>query len=311
MSKLIELLHTHGALIVFGTVLVEQLGMPIPAMPVLIVAGALAMQGTISWTLCLAVSVLACLISDFFWFGAGRRHGKRVLRLLCRISLSPDYCVSQTEENFRRYGVRSLMVAKFIPGFNTIGPPLAGALGISLPRFAAYALTGGILWSSVGITLGLVFHDSVERVLEGLQTMGSTALAVVLGLLGAFIAYKFVERRRFRRALEGERIRMDELVRLLAEDPPPQLVDTRSPTACELEPGIPGALLYSDALHDSLDRERLVVTYCSCPNDVTAAAVAKRLQAAGFTRVRPLRGGLDAWNAHQRSGPEPELPSMA
>ena len=303
MSKLILLIQTYGLLLVFGTVLLEQIGLPIPAFPILIVAGALAVDGDISWQLCLAVSVAACLISDFFWFRAGRFYGKRILTLLCKISLSADQCVNQTEEKFRLYGAKSLVVAKFIPGFNTIAPPLAGAMGVSTGRFLAYSVAGGLLWSGVGIAVGAIFHNSVDDVLELFDTMGSTALMVLLVALAAFILYKYLERRRVRRASAVERIGMDELVSLIEQGASPLLIDARSTMAQQLEAAIPGAVLFNacdaEVLLAAVDRDRHIVVYCNCPNDVTAAQVAKQLITNGFHRARPLHGGLDAWNQRQ------------
>jgi membrane protein DedA with SNARE-associated domain/rhodanese-related sulfurtransferase len=302
MSNLILLIQTYGVLIVFGTVLLEQIGLPIPAMPILIVAGALAVGGEINWVACLAASLAACLISDFFWFRAGRFYGKRVLRLLCKISLSPDYCVSQTEDKFNRFGAKSLVVAKFIPGFNTIAPPLAGAMGTSTPRFLAFTGAGGLLWSGVGIGAGVWFHDSVDEVLLTLETMGSTALGGLAALLALFVLYKYIERRRFIASLPVERIQVHELRDLLDAGQAPLIVDARSLTAQQLEDAIPGALNYTScepgALMASLDKDRHIVVYCSCPNDVTAAQVARQFLTNGFHRARALHGGLDAWNAH-------------
>ena len=111
MANLISLLQEYGVLIVFVVVLVEQIGAPIPAYPILIVSGALAMNGGTPLVGVLAVAMSACLLADLFWFRAGRRYGRRILKLLCRISLSPDYCVSQTEDNFRKWGPKSMIVA--------------------------------------------------------------------------------------------------------------------------------------------------------------------------------------------------------
>lgn len=303
MSQLIFLIQTYGVLIVFGTVLIEQIGMPIPAFPILIVAGALAVAGQVSWPACLAVSLAACLISDYFWFRAGRFYGKRILKLLCKISLSPDYCVSQTEDNFNRYGPKSLIVAKFIPGFNTIVSPLAGAMGTSTARFLSLSVVGGLLWSGVGLGIGAYFHTSVGQVLDVLSTMGATALMVLAGLLLLFVLFKYVERRRFQQGLQVERIYMDELRELIEGGHDPVIIDARSVTAQKLDQAIPGALMYNscepDSLMATLDKDRHIVVYCSCPNDVSAAQVAKQLLANGFHRARPLHGGLDAWNAHQ------------
>jgi membrane protein DedA with SNARE-associated domain/rhodanese-related sulfurtransferase len=309
MSKLILLIQTYGVLIVFGTVLLEQIGLPIPAMPILIVAGALAAGGEISWPACLAASLAACLISDFFWFRAGRFYGKRILRLLCKISLSPDYCVSQTEDKFNRFGSKSLVVAKFIPGFNTIAPPLAGAMGTSTPRFLVFSLAGGLLWSGVGIGLGAWFHDSVDEVLDALDTMGGAALTGLAVLLALFVLYKYIERRKFRRSLPVERIEMHELRELIDRGQAPVIIDARSLTAQQLEQAIPGAIDYlacePGQLMASLDKDSHIVVYCSCPNDVTAAQVARQFLANGFHRARALHGGLDAWNAHHAA---PETP---
>jgi len=306
MPQLSHLIHVYGALIVFGIVLLEQIGLPIPAFPLLIIAGALAVDKGANWPLFLAASVVACLISDYFWFRAGRFYGKRVLRLLCKISLSPDSCVSQTEDNFTRWGAKSLVVAKFIPGFNTIAPPLAGAMGTSTQRFLWLSVAGGLLWSGVGMGLGAWFHGSVDDVIAWFETLGSTALMVVGALLAVFVLLKYIERRRNLGAADLPRITPDELKSLLEAGHDPLIVDARGVTARQLEAGIPGALVYGDAeparLMASLDRERHIVVYCTCPNDVTAAQVAKTFIANGFHRARPLRGGLDAWNAHCATG---------
>jgi membrane protein DedA with SNARE-associated domain/rhodanese-related sulfurtransferase len=313
MAQLSQLIHTYGVLIVFGTVLLEQIGLPIPAFPILIIAGAMAMDsdaGSTGWLLALAASVAGCLISDYFWFRAGRHYGKRILRLLCKISLSPDSCVSQTEDNFGRWGAKSLVVAKFIPGFNTIAPPLAGAMGTSTTRFLWLSTAGGLLWSGVGLGLGAWFHDSVDDVIAWFETLGSTALMVVGALLAIFVLLKYIERKRNLGAAKLPRISVDELKTLLEAGHDPLIVDARSVTARQLEQGIPGSLAYGDAparLMATLDRERHIVVYCSCPNDVTAAQVAKEFLNNGFHRARPLHGGLDAWNAHCPADAEAEV----
>jgi membrane protein DedA with SNARE-associated domain/rhodanese-related sulfurtransferase len=298
MSHLAHLVQTYGLLLVFGIVMLEQIGLPIPAFPVLIVAGALGMDGHVNWALCLLASVLACLASDYFWFRAGRFYGKRILRLLCRISLSPDSCVSQTEDNFNRFGANSLVVAKFIPGFNTIAPPLAGAMGTATPRFILLSVAGALLWSGVGLGVGAAFHDSVDDVLAMLESMGTTAVQVVLALLACFIAYKYVERRRLLRDRSIPRISIGELRALIDGGHDPVIIDARGITARQLEAAIPGALAFENTLIATLDKERHVIVYCSCPNDVTAAQVAKQFLANGFQRARPLKGGLDAWNEY-------------
>ena len=301
MANLIQLLQHYGVLIVFAVVLVEQIGLPLPAFPILIVAGALAVDGDTSWAAVLVVSLIACLISDYFWFRAGRYYGKRILKLLCRISLSPDYCVSQTEDNFNRWGPKALVVAKFIPGFNTIAPPLAGAMGTSNTTFLSFSVAGGLLWSGTGIAIGAYFHTSIDQVLDVLGTMGTTALIVLGVLLLIFVSFKYVERKRFHQSVDMERITIAELKQLLEQGKEPVLVDARSVTAQMLEPAIPGALLFNGGepipAIAALAKDRHIVVYCSCPNDVSAAHVAKELNSRGYVRAKPLHGGLEAWNA--------------
>ncbi len=303
MPNLIELLQLYGVFIVFAIVLVEQGGLPIPAFPILIVSGALAVGGGISWPACIFMAVAACLIADVFWFKAGRFYGTRILRLLCKISLSPDSCVSQTEDKFARFGPKSLIVSKFIPGFNIVASPMSGALGVSTGRFIAFSMTGSLLWSATGVAIGAYFHKSVDKVLLTMSSMGTGALVAVLALLGLFVLYKFVERHRFKRAVAVERISMDELERLISDGHEPLIIDARSATAQQLEQAIPGALVF-DACDAAgfmvgLDKDRHIVVYCSCPGDVTAAQVARQFLANGFHRARPLKGGLDAWKAHR------------
>lgn len=301
MATLVHLLQQYGVLIVFAAVLLEQIGLPVPAFPVLIVAGALAVDGQASWPPVLAVSLLGCLISDYFWYRAGRRYGKRILAVLCRISLSADRCVGQTEDNFRRWGPKGLIVAKFIPGFNTIAPPLAGAMGTGGATFVAFSLLGALLWSGAGIAIGAYFHASIDEVLATLDTMGGAALFVLCALLLLFMLYKYVERRRLHQAVRTERISIEELRELIAQGHDPVLVDARSETAQLLAPAIPGALRFRGGAPApaiaALDKNRHIVVYCSCPNDVSAAHVAQQLHARGYHRARPLRGGLEAWNA--------------
>ena len=303
MPQLVELLQVYGVLIVFGIVLVEQFGLPIPAFPILVAAGALSVDGALSSPLCLAAAVAACLICDMFWFRAGRFYGKRILRLLCKISLSPDSCVNQTEDRFRRFGARSLLVSKFIPGFNTIAAPLSGAIGTRTRPFVGYSVLGSMLWGGTGILLGILFHDGVQELLGWLEAAGGAALSVLATLLALFIAVKYVERRRHRSRNAVPRIEIAELAALIDGGHDPLIIDARSLTAQGLEAAIPGAVPFQSCAPEQLmagiDKDRHIIVYCSCPNDVTAAEVARQFLANGFHRTRPLRGGLDAWRTHQ------------
>ena len=135
MTDPTQFLVNHGAPIVFVAVFLEQMGLPLPVVPLLLAAGALSATGQFSLLFGLGITVLACLIADTFWFYLGRYRGHRVLGLLCRISLEPDSCVRRTQNVFTRYGLRGVVVAKFVPGLGTVAPPLAGMAGVKVSRF--------------------------------------------------------------------------------------------------------------------------------------------------------------------------------
>src|ERR1017187_6796431 len=125
MNEATLFLIRYGPLLVFTVMFLDQMGVPLPAVPLLLAAGALSATGKFSPLLGLGITVLACLLADTFWFYLGRHRGHRVLGLLCRISLEPDSCVRRTQNVFTRYGLRGVLVAKFLPGLSTVAPPLA------------------------------------------------------------------------------------------------------------------------------------------------------------------------------------------
>ena len=297
---LIPLLSQYGLAIVFANVLIEQIGVPVPAIPTLVIAGALAAEGKLSGPLLFAVAIAACSLADVAWYLAGRRFGNGVMKMLCRISLTPDYCVSETQARFERWGVNALVIAKFVPGLATIAPPLAGATRIGWPQFLFFNTLGATLWVGAGLGGGMLLGPQMEWLLTRLDDIGSVAIVIIVALLAAYIAFKWWERRRFFTMLRMARITVDELYRLIDAGLNPVIVDVRSPTARALEPRrIPGALhvpLHAVDHHvKDLPRDREIILYCTCPNEASAAQVAKILMNSGFAKVRPLHGGLDAW----------------
>jgi membrane protein DedA with SNARE-associated domain/rhodanese-related sulfurtransferase len=292
----------YGLVIVFVNVLASQIGLPVPVVPTLIVAGAMAADGQVPVVPLFAWSVFACLIGDCAWYSIGLTYGIRVLKLLCRISLEPDSCVSDTQTRFERWGINSLVVAKFIPGLATIAPPLAGAMRIGWPRFVGLSTVSAALWVGTALVVGRLFKDQIALLLIHLGDIGSAA-AVILGVaLALYIAYKWWERVRFYKSLRMSRISVGELFELVQAGANPLIVDVRSSTARALEPRwIPGALhvpIESVADHISdLPRDREIILYCACPSEASAARVARILVNHGFRKVRPLYGGLDAWRA--------------
>jgi membrane protein DedA with SNARE-associated domain/rhodanese-related sulfurtransferase len=295
-------LAAYGLLIVVVNVFLDQIGLPVPAVPTLVVAGALAAEGNLSLPSLFAGSVIACLVADSGWYWVGQKYGIRVLKTLCKVSLEPDSCVSQTQTRFERWGVNSLVIAKFIPGLAIIAPPLAGAMRIGWPRFVFLSTCAAVLWVGTGLAAGVLFRSQIGAFLEHLREFGSAAGAGIVLLLGAYIAFKWWERHRFYRLLRMARISVAELYALIQEGAAPVIIDVRSPTARSLEPRwIPGALHVplQDVARQlkELPRDREIILYCTCPSEASAARVAKILMNHGFKRVRPLHGGLDAWVA--------------
>lgn len=268
MEQLTGLLAQHGLALVFANVLLTQLGAPVPAIPTLIVAGALAQSGQLSAASALGVAVFASLAGDLPWFAAGRAYGHRVLGALCRIAIEPDSCVKQTEDRFGRWGAPSLMFAKFVPGFATVAPPIAGALRLGLTFFLAYSAVGAALWAGAALAAGMIFHAQVDWLLDRIESMGSGA-AVALGLaLGFYITMKWVERALFIRLLRGVRISVDELHEAMQRRSPPVILDARSAAARKLDPRrIPGAIAVDvnapERALASVSAEREIIVYCT------------------------------------------------
>jgi membrane protein DedA with SNARE-associated domain/rhodanese-related sulfurtransferase len=299
MEHLITLIEHYGLALVFVNVLLLQAGLPVPAYPTLIVTGALAARSPYTLPGLVATAVAASVIADLGWYLVGRRLGGRVLKTLCRISLSPDSCVRQTESIFTRWGARSLTVAKFIPGFASVATAMAGIVRLSPWRFLVFDAIGAALWSGVAISLGYIFRNAVNDVLDVLAAMGRIGLALVVAAFVGYVIMKWVQRQRFIRQLKMDRMTVDELRELFDAGTPTTVVDVRSPLSQATTGRIPGAITVNvtnmplELLAVPLTNE--VVVYCACPNEASAVKVAQALKQRGFQRVRPLAGGIDAW----------------
>lgn len=268
MEEMTALLAQHGLTLVFINVLITQMGVPIPSVPMLVVAGAFVGEGQIALLPLLLVSVIASLIGDSAWYWAGRRYGHRILRTLCRVAVEPDSCVKQTENIFDRWGPPSLMLAKYVPGFSTVAPPLAGTMHLGFPAFLGYSAVAALLWAGLPIAVGAVFHAQVDRALELLEDMGLGALVVVLAAILLYAGMKMLERYLLIRLLRMVRIRVDELRELLNQEPRPLVLDVRSPIARRLDPRrLPGAVEVDidspQAVIVEVPPDRDVVVYCS------------------------------------------------
>ena len=268
MEQMSSLLAHYGLVLVFANVLLTQAGLPLPALPMLLVAGALVHDGQLSLPLVLLAAVVGSLIGDLPWYMAGRMAGYRVLRVLCRISIEPDSCVKQTETTFERWGAPSLLVAKFVPGFSTVAPPVAGAMRLGLAAFLLYSAAGALLWAAVAVALGMVFHAQVDSLIQWLSEKGALAV-LILGLAVVFYAAaKWVERWMFIRLMRMARITAEELRVLLQGDAPVVVLDARSSTARKLDPRhIPGAIAVDITAPEhnvsGVSPEHHIVVYCS------------------------------------------------
>lgn len=268
MDSAIDVLQRYGYVVVFAWVFAEQIGLPLPAVPILLAAGALAGSGHSNVGLLLLATAAASLLSDTIWYEIGRRGGARVLGWLCRISLEPDSCVRRTQRTFMRHGARSLLIAKFIPGFSTAAPPLAGIVGMPLGEFMLFSGLGGLIWGGVFIGLGWIFSSQLEMVAELFARLGSRAVVLAAIALAGYVAVKYIGRQRFLRQIRTARITPEELKRKLDSGEDLLLVDVRDPIDFQAEPSIiPGALHLTteelDARHGEIPREREIILYCT------------------------------------------------
>ena len=268
MSRLISLILRHGIPLVFANVLLEQIGAPVPAIPTLIVAGALARNGQMSSTGVMVAAIAASLFADWIWFALGRRYGYRILRTLCRISLSPDSCVRDTEANFERWGMRSLLFAKFIPGFSTVAPPLAGATGAGTLAFLVYDGLGAAIWAGAAVAVGRAFHHAIAQVLQKLEDLGWWAVVFVVSVLTLVVLFKWWQRRRFYKELRMARVTVEELKAMLDDGHSPVVLDVRSESARKHHATrIPGAIVaHHDHVPEAVERlppHREIILYCT------------------------------------------------
>lgn len=300
-----DLVEQYGPVLVFGNVLAASLGLPVPAMPTLVLFGAMAAlhPASVGTQLLpvLVLAVFATLIGDSVWFLAGRLYGGNTLKTLCKLSLSRDTCVKKTERFFGRWGVRVLAVAKFVPGLSIVSIPMAGAMGTTYRAFLSYDAIGAALWAGVGLVLGVMFAPQIDMLFAGASRLGKLTAGVVAVLLLLYASYRWYRRRQLIKKLAAARISVDELYKLmLAKAPPIVLFDIRSREKRKLDPFvIPGSIFADERELDQIvakyPHDHKIVIYCSCPNEISAAWMAKKMTDAGFADVVPLLGGLDAW----------------
>jgi membrane protein DedA with SNARE-associated domain/rhodanese-related sulfurtransferase len=305
MPIAIDFFVGHAYAILFLWVLVEQLGIPIPSIPLLLTAGTLSATHRLSASSALLVVVAACLISDSTWYALGRRYGSRVLRLLCKMSLEAATCVSKTEGYFTRRGPVTLLFAKFVPGLSTVAAPIAGQTGMSYPRFLLFDLAGTLIWSGSCVFAGRFFGDIAKRSQAFFGLLSHFAALVFILMVIGFFVWRVVKNRRFLLSVRELRLEPATLKAMLDDaaaegSDPPYIVDLRHPLDYLPDPRVlPGAVRIGPAelaRHaERIPRDRDIILYCTCPSEETSARVALQLHRLGITRVRPLRGGFDGW----------------
>jgi membrane protein DedA with SNARE-associated domain/rhodanese-related sulfurtransferase len=300
MSHSLEFLIHYGYVLLFGWVFAEQIGVPVPAIPVLLAAGALSGMHRINPAAVLALAIIAAVSADLIWYDLGRRKGIRVLQFLCKISLEPDSCVRRTENVFARNGAKSLLVAKFVPGLSTAAQPLAGIFRMKFWRFLIFDASGATLYVGTYFGLGYAFRTELERVAGAALRLGTSLVILVIGALVGWLSYKYYRRQKFIRQLRIDRITPEELKRKLDAGEEVVIVDLRGSLDFEAEPAmIPGAVHLDSAdleeVSDELAKAAEVVLYCNCPNEVTSAKMALMLRRKGVQKIRPLQNGLNGW----------------
>jgi membrane protein DedA with SNARE-associated domain/rhodanese-related sulfurtransferase len=300
VTQTTQFLISHGQLFIFLVVFLTQAGLPLPSLPFLLSAGALSATGKFNPFLGIGVTVIACVMANTLWFYLGRYRGIQVLGFICRLSLEPDSCVRRTQNVFTRYGLRGLLISKFVPGLNTVAPPMAAIAGIPIGRFLFVDAVGSLLYGACFIVVGYFFSSQIVQIVAAITNIGGSALILIIGLTTLYIAYKYWQRQRLLNELRTAKITVAELRQKLDNGENPAILDLRSGTELKLDPSIIRGAVHVemdkiDNWSQKMARNLDIIVYCSCPNEVSSARFALLLKRKGFTSVRPLLGGIDAW----------------
>lgn len=300
MPVALDFFLKYGYWILFLWVLVEQMGVPVPSVPLLLTAGTLTATHKMSLPMVLMAVVAGSLISDSVWYWMGKRYGAAVVKLLCRLSMESSTCVRRTENYFAKHGAGTLVLAKFLPGLGSVAAPIAGETGMQYRFFALYDTAGILLWAFAFTLGGRFFGDAIRRNPDALAWMARFGFLLFVLLLLGFFVWRFFRQRAFLRELRMARLDPRELKEMLDRGQPVYIIDLRHPLDYLPDPRtLPGAVLLSaDKLlaHSAeIPRDRDVVLFCTCPSEATAAKTALAIRKQGIYRVRPLLGGFDEW----------------
>jgi len=305
LSSVMVLLVHHAYAVLFLWVLIEQGGLPVPSVPLMLAAGTMSAAHRLHVAYALPMVMLACLISDSAWYFLGQRYGSKILNILCKFSMEAATCVSKTQGTVTRRGAVTLLFAKWVPGLSTMAAPIAGQAEIPYAKFVAYDMAGTLMWASAWLFAGRFFGDLAKRSSELFGTLSHFAVLLVVLMVIAWQVYRLVKRQQFVSELRGLRLEPAQLLAMMddarkAGEEQPFIVDLRHPLDVLTDPLVlPGALrigpedLKLRKAMIPLDRD--IVLYCTCPSEETSAKVALELRKMGVKRVRPLRGGLQGW----------------
>ena len=297
-----HLLERFGAWIVLLNTLVHEAGLPAPLTPTVLVAAA-AMSDVVKQTAQLtAAIVVGSVLGNAIWFALGRKYGSRVLTRLCKLSLSPQSCVTKTGAAFGRWGGSLLVIGRFIPGVSLVAPPIAGALGMTWWRFLWLSALGAALWALPIILLGYLLKEVLASLLRALQDSRVSVTLLIIAVVAIYLVWRYVRRQQAMRIKGVPRIEPAALNAELLLATPPIVIDVRSDDAAAVPgPHVRAARFHSLNTLRDMPLEPLagrpVVLYCACPEEASAAMGALVLQGRGHLDARALQGGIDAWVA--------------
>ncbi len=305
MHSALSLLAHHTYALLFGWVLIEQGGLPIPSIPLMIAVGTMSAAHKLHVAYAIPVILFACLLADSAWYFLGRHFGSRVLNILCRFSLEAATCVERTHGTVSKRGAFTLLFAKFVPGLSTVAAPIVGQVKVPYLTFVLYDMAGSLLWSGAWLFAGRFFGDLARRSSDFFAMLGHFGIALVFFMVLSLVVYRLLKRRQFLGQLEGLRLEPEQLMAMINDAETagldrPFIIDLRHPLDVLTDPLVlPGALrIGPDELKQRrqiIPTDRDIVLYCTCPSEETSAKVALELHRLGIRRVRPLRGGLQGW----------------
>jgi len=301
LNETVHFVANHGYWLLMVAVLGRQACLPVPTNLLLVAAGALARQGNLSLPGILGVAVGTFLLADLAWYAVGRRTGDRILHVVCGLSSGPESCVCRARATFGKHGVRTLLFSKFVVGLDALAAPLTGADRTAPVRFLIFDGAGAALWSGAFTALGFAFSNQLDRVAIHLARIGFATTAVIAAIFIYNLLRRFVRWEHFVREFKLARITPEELTEKLRRGEDLLIIDLQGRGSRRAEVvAIPGAVRIDPHRleqygHAELSPSREVVLYCASPGEFTSARVALALRRRGVEHVRPLAGGLKAW----------------